>query len=40
MEFKLSEFGQEMMDKDVPDDEIMRTPRAVDSMKVILCKQS
>jgi SAM-dependent methyltransferase len=40
MEFKLSEFGQELMDKNVPDSEILRTPRAVDSMKVILCKQS
>jgi hypothetical protein len=39
MEFKLSEFGQEMMDKGTPDNEILRTPRAVDSMKVILCKQ-
>lgn len=40
MEFKLSDLGQEMLDKDVPDSEILRTPRAVDSMKVILCKQS
>jgi SAM-dependent methyltransferase len=39
MEFKLSEFGQEMMDKGIADSEILRTPRAVDSMKVILCKQ-
>jgi hypothetical protein len=38
MEFKLSEFGQELMDKNIPDQEIMRTPRAVDSMKVILTK--
>ena len=40
MEFKLSEFGQEMMDKDIPDSEILRTPRAVDSMKVVLTKIS
>jgi SAM-dependent methyltransferase len=40
MEFKLSEFGQELMDKNIPDQEIMRTPRAVDSMKVILTKIS
>jgi SAM-dependent methyltransferase len=39
IEFKLSEIGKKMMDKGIPDDEIMRTPRAVDSMKVILCKQ-
>jgi hypothetical protein len=29
-----------MMDKGIPDDEIMRTPRAVDSMKVVLTKIS
>lgn len=40
MEFVLSAIGQEMMDKDVPDQEIMRTPRAVDSMKVVLTKIS
>ena len=40
MEFIMSALGQEMMDKDIPDQEILRTPRAVDSMKVILCKQS
>ena len=40
MEFQLSEFGQEMMDKGISDLEILRIPRAVDSMKVILCKQS
>ena len=40
MEFKLSEIGQKMMDKGIPDDEIMRTPRAVDSMKVVLTKIS
>jgi SAM-dependent methyltransferase len=40
MEFKLSEFGQEMMDKGIPDQEILRTPRAVDSMKVVLTKIS
>jgi hypothetical protein len=38
MSFKLSELGAEMTLKDVPDDEIMRTPRAVDSMKVVLTK--
>jgi hypothetical protein len=38
MEFKLSEIGKKMMDKGIPDDEIMRTPRAVDSMKVVLIK--
>jgi hypothetical protein len=38
MEFRLSEFGQELMDKNIPDQEIMRTPRAVDSMKVVLTK--
>jgi hypothetical protein len=40
MEFMMSGLGQEMMDKGIDADEIMRTPRAVDSMKVILCKQS
>ena len=40
MEFKLSALGQEMMDKDVPDSEILRTLRAVDSMKVVLTKIS
>ncbi len=40
MSFKLSELGAEMTLKDVPDDEIMRTPRAVDSMKVVLTKIS
>lgn len=40
MEFILSEIGQEMMDKDIPDQEILRTPRAVDSMKVVLVKAS
>ena len=40
MEFVLSAIGQEMMDKDVPDQEILRTPRAVDSMKVVLTKIS
>ena len=40
MEFNMSALGQEMMDKGIDADEIMRTPRAVDSMKVILCKQS
>ena len=38
MSFKLSELGAEMTLKDVPDDEIMRTPRAIDSMKVVLTK--
>lgn len=40
MEFVLSAIGQEMMDKDIPDQEILRTPRAVDSMKVVLTKIS
>lgn len=40
IEFKVSELGQEMIDKNFTEQEIMRTPRAVDSMKVILCKQS
>jgi hypothetical protein len=38
MEFMMSGLGQEMMDKGIDADEIMRTPRAVDSMKVILTK--
>jgi SAM-dependent methyltransferase len=39
IEFKVSELGKEMIDKNFTEQEIMRTPRAVDSMKVILCKQ-
>ena len=38
--FNLSEFGNELAEKKVTDAEILRTPRAVDSMSVILCKQS
>ncbi len=37
--FNLSEFGNELAEKKVADAEILRTPRAVDSMSVILCKQ-
>jgi SAM-dependent methyltransferase len=37
--FNLSEFGNELAEKKVTDAEILRTPRAVDSMSVILCKQ-
>jgi hypothetical protein len=41
LEFQLSEFGQELMDKNIPiDEEVLRIPRAIDSMKVVLCKQS
>ena len=38
--FNLSEYGNELAEKKVTDAEILRTPRAVDSMSVILCKQS
>ena len=36
--FNLSKLGQQMMDANVPDEEIIRTPRAVDSLRVILVK--
>jgi SAM-dependent methyltransferase len=39
MVFNLSEFGNELAEKLTTDVEILRTPRAVDSMSVILCKQ-
>jgi hypothetical protein len=35
--FDLSELGQKLITRQ-PDDEVIRTPRAVDSMKVVLCK--
>lgn len=35
--FNLSELGQKLASRQ-PDDEVIRTPRAVDSMRVILCK--
>jgi SAM-dependent methyltransferase len=38
MRFKLSDLGTEMAEKGVLCDEIIRTPRAVDSMSAILCK--
>jgi hypothetical protein len=38
MEFMMSVLGQDMMDDGINADEIMRTPRAVDSMKVVLTK--
>jgi SAM-dependent methyltransferase len=38
LQFKLSELGSEMSKTAVSDEEILRTPRAVDSMKVTLCK--
>jgi len=38
LQFNLSEMGTQMSDKGIPDQEILRTPRAVDSMKVTLCK--
>jgi SAM-dependent methyltransferase len=38
LQFKLSELGSEMSEAGLPDQEILRTPRAVDSMKVTLCK--
>ena len=38
LQFKLSELGSGMSEKGVSDEEILRTPRAVDSMKVTLCK--
>ena len=38
MEFIMSGLGQDMMDNGINADEIMRTPRAVDSMKVTLTK--
>ncbi len=37
--FNLSEYGNELAEKKVTDAEILRTPRAVDSMSVILCKE-
>jgi SAM-dependent methyltransferase len=39
MAFNLSDYGNELAEKKVTDAEILRTPRAVDSMSVILCKQ-
>ena len=39
MAFNLSEYGNELAEKKVDDAEILRTPRAVDSMSVVLCKQ-
>jgi SAM-dependent methyltransferase len=39
MAFNLSEYGNELAENKVTDAEILRTPRAVDSMSVILCKQ-
>jgi hypothetical protein len=39
MAFNLSEYGNELAEKLTSDAEILRTPRAVDSMSVILCKQ-
>ena len=38
LQFKLSELGSEMSEAGLPDQEILRTPRAVESMKVTLCK--
>jgi len=38
LQFKLSELGLGMSEKGASDEEILRTPRAVDSMKVTLCK--
>jgi SAM-dependent methyltransferase len=38
LQFKLSELGSEMSKTAASDEEILRTPRAVDSMKVTLCK--
>jgi hypothetical protein len=39
LQFKLTELGTEMSEAGLPDQEILRTPRAVDSMKVVLCRQ-
>jgi len=39
MKFVLSALGQQMLDEKISDAKILRTPRAVDSMKVVLCKQ-
>lgn len=39
MDFELSSFGEDLM-KRMPPEEVIRTPRAVDGMKVVLCKQS
>ncbi len=39
MAFNLSDYGNELAEKKLTDAEILRTPRAVDSMSVILCKQ-
>jgi SAM-dependent methyltransferase len=39
MAFNLSEYGNELAEKKLTDAEILRTPRAVDSMSVVLCKQ-
>lgn len=38
--YELSELGQEMSQAKVPKDEIIRTPRAVDAMQVVLTKQT
>ena len=38
MAFNLSKLGKQMMGANVPDEEIIRTPRAVDSLRVILVK--
>ena len=38
MAFNLSKLGQRMIGANVPDEEIIRTPRAVDSLRVILVK--
>jgi SAM-dependent methyltransferase len=39
LQFKLTELGTEMSEAKFTDQEILRTPRAVDSMRVTLCKQ-
>jgi len=39
LEFLLSEFGQKLHDEGRPIDELLRTPRAVDGMSVILRKR-
>jgi SAM-dependent methyltransferase len=39
LEFRLSDFGEELKAKAVPLEEILRTPRAVDGMSVILRKR-
>lgn len=37
--FNLSDYGQELLDDGKTIEQIAKTPRAIDSMKVILCKQ-